>query len=245
MNNLEKDFIKTIHESYKLMLSQDNGTRSTNKIKLIHNFVANAIQSKLTNDYKIYSISTKERKVRGRYYDKDVDIAITYKEHDIGGISIKFVTGNYKQNANNYFEHLLGETANLRTNQYRYASFNIFPKYLPYYKKDKTLSKIEEINTYDLIKYFKLSKEENFYHKPDMFFLSIIDTGTKEFLQKNIGNKIERKGLLSIFNISKYDYKNSSDFDNNIKQFIKNHSNIKNFIEAFVNLIKSSSYGKD
>lgn len=122
-----KDFLQVINSGYQSMLSSEHGNRSNKKLIPIHQFIAEQIQSKLDDNYKIFSINedktkSKEKTVEGKYYDKNIDIAITYKNKDIGGISVKFITGNYQQNANNYFEHLLGETANLKRNNYSYSS---------------------------------------------------------------------------------------------------------------------------
>ncbi|WP_434337424.1 hypothetical protein V2P72_01835 [Mesomycoplasma hyopneumoniae] len=50
-----------------------------------------------------------------RYYDKKVDIGIEYKNEIISGIGLKFVVQNYLQNSINYFENMLGETGNIRS----------------------------------------------------------------------------------------------------------------------------------
>lgn len=49
-----------------------------------------------------------------------MDIAITKsqqreREHIVAVINVKMVMSNYSQNKNNYFESMLGETANLRS----------------------------------------------------------------------------------------------------------------------------------
>lgn len=245
--NTIEDFLKVINEGYQSMLSSEHGNRSNKKLIPIHQFIAEQIQSRLDANYITFSINqdkdkSKEKTVEGKYYDKNIDIAITYKNKDIGGISVKFITGNYQQNANNYFEHLLGETANLKRNNYSYSSIYILPKYLPYYKNNKILSKIEEINSKNLLKYLKISQEEKeLYHIPDMFFIFMVDTGTKKFLQENIGKKISNNDIP--YKISSYDFESDNTFDQEIKEFLLKHSNIQEFFEAFTNLIKSKTYG--
>lgn len=53
-------------------------------------------------------------KVKGKYYDKDIDITVTKDNKPVMCIGIKFITSNYKQNTNNYFENMMGETANIQ-----------------------------------------------------------------------------------------------------------------------------------
>jgi hypothetical protein len=44
---------------------------------------------------------------------------------------------NYSQNSNNYFENMLGETANIRSSNIPYFQIFIIPDEIPYYKKEK------------------------------------------------------------------------------------------------------------
>lgn len=112
MKNSNNEIISIIQESYNTML--EKGVRSNKKLKMIHSFIADKIKSKLSEfgeDIEVFSIRTdensKEIAVAGAYYNKNVDIAVRYQNQDVSGISIKFITGNYKQNSINYFEHLL------------------------------------------------------------------------------------------------------------------------------------------
>ena len=62
----------------------------------------------------------------GRYINKNVDIVI-YKRTVIAGIGVKFVMQNYSQNSNNYFENMLGETANIRSKNIPYFQIFVIP----------------------------------------------------------------------------------------------------------------------
>ena len=86
----------------------------------------------------------------GRYVDKKVDITISkkdatmHKDIPVAGIAVKFVMQNYSQNSNNYFENMLGETANIRANKCPYFQIFIILDRLPYYKKEtKRITKWE------------------------------------------------------------------------------------------------------
>lgn len=81
----------------------------------IHLWFAKAIGNKLGKGYSVRSLGKGgEFVMSGKYYPKTLDISIFKSKKIIATISFKFVTSNYKQNSNNYFENLLGETANIR-----------------------------------------------------------------------------------------------------------------------------------
>lgn len=120
---IEKNFIKAISQSFKKYI--EHGSRSTEKLKPIHNFVAQTLQTIFGEDYELHVMGddNKEMKVEGKYYDKDIDVTVTKDNKPVVCLGIKFVTSNYKQNANNYFENMMGETANIQAR-----------KDLPYYQ---------------------------------------------------------------------------------------------------------------
>jgi len=123
MNN--GDFLKIISDSFVEFLK--TSARSNRKLKILHGAIANDIKNRLGSEYTIHSLgygNGKEAKINGRYIDKIVDIVISKNENNLAGIGIKFVMNNYSQNSNNYFENMLGETANIRANKKKY--FQIF-----------------------------------------------------------------------------------------------------------------------
>ena len=89
---------------------------------------------------------------------------------------------NYSQNSNNYFENMLGETANIRMNSIPYFQiFIIFDK-VPYYKNDGVFSRYDIISQHNLDKYIALSNEDPnvFYHTPDKTLLLLVKLKEKE-----------------------------------------------------------------
>jgi hypothetical protein len=56
---------------------------------------------------------------------KDVDITISRNREPVFCLGIKFVTSHYKQNTNNYFENMMGGTANIQATQIPYAQLII------------------------------------------------------------------------------------------------------------------------
>lgn len=91
---------------------------------------------------------------------------------------------NYSQNSNNYFESMLGETANIRSNRIAYFQIFIIFSKVPYFKSSGKFKKYDEINKHNLQKYFTLSKDniDAFFHAPNKTLLAVVklkDEGEK------------------------------------------------------------------
>ncbi|MBQ9735190.1 MAG: hypothetical protein IJV96_00200 [Clostridia bacterium] len=173
-----KQFLEVIRESFFTYLKIDT-SRSTAKLKTLHGHIAQDLQELFGKDYTIQSqgySDDKEGVIDGRYYPKNVDITVSYKGKPVAGYAVKFVMRNYSQNSNNYFENMLGETANIRSNNIPYFQmFIIFDK-VPYYKSGGIFSKYDIITQHNLDKYFALSKDnpDAFYHTPDKTLLVLL-----------------------------------------------------------------------
>jgi len=113
--------------------------------------------------------------------DKKVDIAVMKGERPVAGIGIKFIMSNYRQNSNNYFENMLGETANIRTNSILYFQIVICFAHLPYFykeeNKEKVIKNFEKISLSHLEKYQILSQDDTFtyLHSPLKTLLVLVD----------------------------------------------------------------------
>lgn len=183
MDNLNDSFLVAISQAFKAY--NKFGARSNKKLVPIHKWLADLILSKLGPEYSIMSLdNSKEAKLEGKYYPKDLDIAVLRKEKIITTISFKFVTSNYKQNSNNYFENLLGETANIRRVNVGFAHFLVLRAHTPYYDKNfgnkrGKQKKIEVINEKDLLKYVKLFQDQDFPHKPEVLGIAVVDFNNK------------------------------------------------------------------
>lgn len=186
-------FLKVIKESFKAYLSVGT-SRSTTKLKTLHGHIAKDLKEKLGREYSIQSLgygNGKEGCIDGRYYPKNVDITIYYKDKAIAGYALKFVMRNYSQNSNNYFENMLGETANLRSNAIPYFQiFIIFDK-VPYYKKNGSFQKYDVITQQKLDKYLKLSNDDPnvYFHTPNKTLVILLSLKEKkpnyQFLNQN------------------------------------------------------------
>ncbi len=163
MNN--QDFLATLREAFKTFLL--TGSRSNQKLKILHKKIANDILSLLGHEYTVKSLGIKdgkEAKLAGRYFDKNVDITIFRNDNansiPIAGIGVKMVMQNYAQNSNNYFENMMGETANIRSNKFPYFQILAIPDQLPYYNDKKVITKWEGFSKHHAEKYAIMSKDD-------------------------------------------------------------------------------------
>ncbi len=173
-------FLETLKRSFLTSLETD--PRSNEKLKVLHGFIAADLQNRLGPTYKIKSLGFKEgkeAKIIGRYMDKNVDITIQKDGKAVAGVAVKFVMSNYSQNSNNYFENMLGETANIRAHRTPYFQIFILPERLPYYKKDGTITKWEHITENNVSKYIKLSEDniDSFFHTPNKTLFCLVSLG--------------------------------------------------------------------
>ncbi len=78
----------------------------------LHAKVARDILSLLNESYSVKSLGVgdgKEIELKGRYFNKKVDLAFCKNDVPIAGLGIKMVMQNYSQNSNNYFENMMGK----------------------------------------------------------------------------------------------------------------------------------------
>ncbi len=175
MTNTE--FLTCITRSFQKFLN--TGSRSNQKLKILHGEIAEDLSNKLGKDYSVKSLGFqkgKEAKIEGRYINKQVDITILKDDIPIAGIAIKFVMQNYSQNANNYFEGMLGETVNIRCKDIPYFQILIIPDEIPYYKKDGVLKNWETFSINYAKKYQILATDiaETSIHTPSKTLLYVI-----------------------------------------------------------------------
>ncbi|GHV17665.1 hypothetical protein AGMMS49938_18560 [Fibrobacterales bacterium] len=174
----EENFIKAVEQSFKMYKLY--GARSTAKLKPIHKFVADTLTTIWGEGYELHYMSddNSEATIQGKYYPKDIDITVSKNGYAVFCIGIKFVTSNYKQNANNYFENMMGETANIQAlGNLPYAQLLILRHKTPYYQKNetKTPSKIETIDDKDIQKYLNLLFDSPQAHRPNYIGIQLIN----------------------------------------------------------------------
>lgn len=186
MNNSQ--FLAILKNSFITYLQ--TGARSNKKLGILHGAISEDLQERLNdNNYSVYSLGYgvgKEHKINGRYVDKAVDITITENNSLVAGIAVKYVMSNYSQNSNNYFENMLGETANIRCAKIPYFQIFIIPDKIPYFDKDGGISKWETINEHNLNKYIKLSNDniDTYLHTPNKTLVFIVHIQDKNAVAK-------------------------------------------------------------
>lgn len=216
-------FLEVIKESFKTYLNK-NTSRSTAKLKSLHGHIAADLAELFGSDYTIKSQgygNDKEGMLDGRYYPKYVDITVSKDGKPVAGYAVKFVMRNYSQNSNNYFENMLGETANICSNNIPYFQiFIIFDK-VPYYKKGGEFSKYDIISEHNMEKYFALSKDnpDSFYHTPDKTLIILLKLKEKSPDCKFV-NSVEYadyyKSVIDHKDVISYSDKIKDTFDNSV-----------------------------
>lgn len=176
--SLKVEFIRAIQESYDIY--RKHGARSDKKLYPLHRCVANHLQNKLGKDYQVYSIGigdNKEKKIGGRYYPKKVDIAIEKQGKTLGVVEIKFVQSSYKKNSVNYFENMLGQTANIRSKGIKEYQLFILPAIIPLLDNLNNIKAYEKISSHNILKYVTLGDDDCqiYYHTPDKLLFQVID----------------------------------------------------------------------
>ena len=224
MKYKEQEFIKALEASFKAY--KDFGARSTAKLKPIHKYFADLMSNIWGKVYSVHFMGeeNKEMTIEGKYYPKDIDITVVKNGQPVFCLGIKFVTSNFKQNANNYFENMMGETANIQaTGNLPYAQLLILRLETPYYPKNETEipSKIEKINDKDIAKYLKLIFDSPQAHRPNYLGIQLIDIN-------------EKTGKVSLSFIDK-------SFSKDTVKFLKKKLSLLNFfneIETYKNYMK-------
>ena len=225
---MDDNFLQSLNLSF-FAYNKKGGARSNKKLIPIHKFLSEVVAKKLGKEYGVKSLGVedgKEASVEGRYYPKNLDIAVYKGDKIIATISFKFVTSNYKQNANNYFEGLMGETANIRRSGIGFAHLLVLHARTPYYSKNKgnlrgKEVKSEIITEKDLQKYVKLYRDTDFPHKPDLIGICIIDFAN--------GNKAYFVDL------------DTTNFSNETKKLLRTDFSLQTFMKKFVHLAKLKS----
>ena len=181
--------VPKIHASFLHAMSQslaayhERGARSNRKLLAPHRWVAEAAIAQLGEEFRVSAFGVgkgKEKKVAGKYHDKVVDVAVEKVDADenarvVAVASFKFVTSNYKQNSVNYFENLLGETANIRRAGVGFAHLLVLRKNMPYLKKSGKRGHGEKITEHNMAKYIKLFRDEDHPHRPDVLGVALVD----------------------------------------------------------------------
>ena len=171
-------FLQVISDSFREFIASGT-SRSTATLKPLHGAIAHDLSELLGEDYEVWSQGferDKEAEIAGRYINKKVDITVKSEGHPVAGIAVKFVMQNYSQNSNNYFENMLGETANIRCNDFPYFQVFIILDKLPYYDRQKNIKKWETFTEHNVSKYVTLSRDDTsvYLHAPNKTLIYVV-----------------------------------------------------------------------
>ena len=229
-----QEFLDKVLTSFKEFISIGT-SRSTAKLKPLHGAIAADIAERLGDGYKVYSqgfAKGKEKQIKGWYIDKWVDITIedVNLKKPVAGIGVKFVMQNYSQNSNNYFENMLGETANIRTTNCPYFQIFIILDKLPYYKKGGGIKKWEELTDHNMSKYCKLSADniDVFMHTPNKTLICVAH------IEPEIPTTTSKKADYMSFYARKIDKLKISYSTHNYKGITANGTIIMNDYKSFI-----------
>ena len=243
---MEQGFLNKYLEVLKFVNEKIENNRSPHKVNLIHGQIAKDIKSVLGNDYLVITKEThnKEEIINGRYIDKKVDIVIKKKNKIIAGIAIKNPINSYFKNKNNYFENMLGETANIKSNGFLYFQIIIFPHKIPDWKgkgKNQTLRKMDVVNEDKLSVYLKLAKDDptKMFHTPTKTLLLIIKDNINKHFSK--GSKEEYQKIVSKLIVEQKLKLEFLDFENNAAWNALIINDYSSYIEKICYLIIGTS----
>ena len=222
MSQLKRGFLACIQDSYRQYIA--HGARSTEKLKPVHQWIADTLKSRLGDNYEIYSMRQDgtggEIQASGLYYDKKVDIGVKFNGRVISGIGFKFVTSNYQQNSRNYFENMLGETANLRRSEVGYCALLVLPSKIKYLNRGGGTARYEIPKSHNLETYLKLWRDCDFPHKPEALGIVFVDI---DYDNDNVTGFTDVDKML---------------FNDDIKAFLETEACLDNFFNIFVKMAK-------
>lgn len=246
---IDQEFYKAIEKSHQAYLNY--GPRSNKKQLELHGFIARALEAKLDTGYNIISNGygdNTEHNYSGQYYKKDLDITVVKDGVAIGALAVKFISTNYKQNANNYFESMLGETANVRAKGLIYGHVLVMRKECPYYSSDDgAFTSIENIGDTSLEKYINLEADnaDEALHRPDLVYITLIETGDTEQIRQDLNQSqspitdYRKNVLLPLVKVKKLGKEDLTDLSEESLNYIFKHDSFDKFIEDFAGLVKA------
>lgn len=165
------------------------GARSNKRILPLHACIAKSLCEPIF-----------EQKLDGVFYSKNVDIYEPTHNH---AYEIKLILSNYAQNANNYFESMLGATSNLQGRGIPVSQLVFLPTYLPYFDRQHRILRIERIDA-QIAKYENLMRQTTGTQRPTELVFQLFDTGNLDFLTATMarGLPVDPSALASSYHVS-------------------------------------------
>lgn len=238
LQSIRIGLLEAVQQSYQIGI---RNPRRDEKLRPLHGYIADTIKGLFNRDLNIYSLypplpeverdyTNKEAVVAGAYYDKRVDIAIyNRREEDKPDliVAVKFVLSNYRQNAINYFENSIGESANLQMNGTPVLHFFCLPNPVPYKKRGGFVKNLESISDHHISKYRKLMNEagDNQKHIPHGFCINIFELC------------IDSEGGIPESRINGYQNIDNLNLSQENRRFLTEKASLKGFFELVIQII--------
>ncbi len=155
----KEQIIEIIHNTYEIYFTY--GATSSKKVDYFHNYIKQQLEV-IFVDNKYNVLLERNVKSTNSTGKKKCDIVVYKNNEPYIVFPVKLIMTNYQQNKNNSWENLTGELTHLKwaNENINIIPINIFMNKTPYLKKDKKISKFENI-TYDDIKNYEILKEKN------------------------------------------------------------------------------------
>lgn len=156
---------KALNQGYMYYLQKTS--RSDRKVDPLHNFLKGAVEDITKGKLKVLINGRKPfMKIKGKIFDKECDMII--KKRGIKAVlSSKWIMQNYRQNAHNYLENLIGETVNIKLTGVKFIYLLIVCNPMPYYDKKGHLVKLEKFTQEDEKPYNSLKTLHREVFAPD------------------------------------------------------------------------------
>ena len=231
------------------------GARSSKKLIPPHFWIREKLKQYFDESYEFYSFGLgnskfdKEYSVEGVAYNKKSDVSIIKNGEVVGVVSFKFVSSNYNQNSNNYFENLLGECFNIQAKNIPFCHILVMRDKIPYYESNGNFKKCEKLKNHHLKKYVNILNLDENYAIPNKLCINIIKISVenndikilspKKFAKMNEKNDEDKKDLEKILeSLSIKIIDSFEDCSDEVSKELKN-MDINQTLKDFSSIVKS------
>lgn len=170
------------------------GATSKKKLIVPHYWIREKLKEYFDDSYEFYSYGTQnseydeEYTVEGIAYDKETDITILRNGSVVGVVSFKFVSSNYHQNSNNYFENLLGECFNIQAKNIPFCHILVLRNKIPYYESNGEYKTCQKLKNHHLNKYINILNLD-YEAVPKKICINVIEISVKNNSPKILSPK--------------------------------------------------------
>lgn len=221
------DWLNSLQKS--VMVYDNNGARSTMKLKAPHGCIINALNEKMLDDF--YAVgqgagNDKELIIPSSLSkNKHADIAVVNNKNEIVAvIEFKFWMTSIGKNFQNYIEQIIGECVSVRLGDILYYQVVAWPFESPIFDKNKNVTGIDKINDNRIQEFITIMEaDESQKFRPNDILISVVNP----WIISNNNAALNHNMIYSSCNIS--------DLTPESNNFISSHSSFENFISNVIN----------